>query len=390
MGLTNELAYRGRTQSSRLTSGLLPPSYGALPPNNGTSSNGSSRGPPPYSPRSVVAGPAPVRPPGIPHPVDGPFQEKTSIVISRGLAICLAIVVLETLLIVCRSDALAALIDLKSAARDALRERVALAAEREMSERQTVILEQQEEKLEKEKVQWKGERVQWEQERVEWEREREESKQEREKSEREREKSEWEREEMRRDRELWEKAREDRVPLGAFWEVVWPAWDCRAYGRREYWGLLQNIPEGWSAMDACLNMPVEIRGVTIRRPYRCGFVGGSIHGYWMVDWDQPDCKPWYRDFYDAVSPGILDFPSSACCGNAHVSQGCTNHGSGARRIEAELVGINNKGGQDWWVLCSSTPLVWEGVTYNSPTHCEEQVGGFPSESVTSEADLCPR
>ena len=297
--MTNKLAYRSRTQSSRLTSGLLPPSYGALPPNNGTSSNGSSRGPPPYSPRSVVAGPAPVRPPGIPHPVDGPFQEKTSIVISHGLAICLAIVVLETLLIVCRSDALAALIDLKSAPRDAFRERVALAAEREMSERQTVILEQQEAKLEKEKVQWKGERVQWEQERVEWEREREEAKQEREKSEREREKSEWEREEMRRDRELWEKAREDHVLQGTFWEVVWPAWDCRGYGNREYWGMLQNVPEGWNATDAYMNMPAEIMSVTVRCPYRCGFVEGSphIHGYWMVDWDQPECKPWHQDFH---------------------------------------------------------------------------------------------
>ena len=119
----------------------------------------------------------------------------------------------------------------------------------------------------------------------------------------EREKSEQKREKMRRDRELWEKVLEDRVPQGAFWEVVWPAWDCRAYGKREYWGMLRNIPEGWSTIDACMNMPVEIKGVTVRRPDRCAFVDGSpyIHGYWMVDWDQPDCKPWYRDFHDAVS-----------------------------------------------------------------------------------------
>jgi len=120
----------------------------------------------------------------------------------------------------------------------------------------------------------------------------------------EREKSEQQREKMRRERELWEKPLEDRVPRGAFWEVVWPAWDCRAYGKREYWGTLRNIPDGWSAIDACMNMPVEIKGVTVRRPARCAFVEGSphIHGYWMVDWDQTDCKPWYRDFRDAVSP----------------------------------------------------------------------------------------
>lgn len=107
---------------------------------------------------------------------------------------------------------------------------------------------------------------------------------------------------MKHDSELWEKAREDRSPRGAFWEVVWPGWDCRAYGRREYWGTSRNISEGWNPMDACMNMPVEISGVTVRRPYRRGFVGGSsdIHGFWMVDWDQPDCKPWYHDFHDAV------------------------------------------------------------------------------------------
>jgi len=125
----------------------------------------------------------------------------------------------------------------------------------------------------------------------------------------EKEKVEHERDAMRRERELWEKAREDRVPQGAFWEVVWPAWDCRAYGKREYWGMLQNIPEGWSDMDACMNMPVEIKGVTVRRPYRCAYTLESphIHGYWMVDWDQPDCKPWYHDYQDAVGPNFPFF-----------------------------------------------------------------------------------
>ena len=118
------------------------------------------------------------------------------------------------------------------------------------------------------------------------------------------EKMELERGRLRREREFWEKAREDRVPQGAFWEVILPAVDCRGYGKREYWGILQNIPQGWTAIDACMNMPAEIQGVTVRRPDRCTFVEGSPHivGYWMVDWDQPDCKPWYEAFHDAVSP----------------------------------------------------------------------------------------
>jgi len=163
-----------------------------------------------------------------------------------------------------------------------------------------------------------------------------------------------ERQLMEEERERLEKARdESHIPQGAFWEVVWPAWDCRAYGSREYWGMLQNIPEGRTELDACMNMPVEIKGVSVRRPDRCAYVEGSslIHGYWMVDWDQPDCKPWLQDLTD---------------------MGCTYPGSGTRRIEAWVVGINDRPQQDWRLLCESMPITWNHVTYNSPSHCEER------------------
>ena len=282
-------------------------------------------------------------------------------VISRGLAICLAIILLQTVLITCRSDALAKLIDLDSAALRASRERSALAAEREKSEqerekmeKQKVELEHEKAKLEQEVVKWEWERAmwerekakweqdrvkweqegvklrqdrakwkqdmeeweqdridwklnraQWEQDRVGWGQDRMKWEQEREKLEHEGEKLERERERLRLERERWEKAKEDRIPQGAFWDVVSPAPACLSYGKREYWATLQNVPEDWSAMDACMSMPVDIKGVTVRRPYRCqrALVDGTpyLRGHWMVDWDQPDCKPWYRDFHDAVS-----------------------------------------------------------------------------------------
>ena len=111
-----------------------------------------------------------------------------------------------------------------------------------------------------------------------------------------------ERERWKEERERWERAREGHIPQGASWDPLWPAWDCRAYGKREYWGILNNIPEAWTDLDACMNMPVEIKGVSIKRPDRCGYVEGSprIHGYWMVDWNQTDCKPWHQDFHDMV------------------------------------------------------------------------------------------
>ena len=43
------------------------------------------------------------------------------------------------------------------------------------------------------------------------------------------------------------------------------------------------------------------------------------------------------------------------------------------------MGINNRKEQDWRMLCSTTPLVWNNITYTSPTHCDERVSGFPSE-----------
>ena len=114
-----------------------------------------------------------------------------------------------------------------------------------------------------------------------------------------------EKEEWKKERGRWEKSREDRVPQGAFWASLWPAPDCRAYGRREYWGILESIPEDWTDMEACTNMPAEIKGVYVRRPDRCGYVEGSshIHGFWMVDQDEVDCKPWHADATDKVGLG---------------------------------------------------------------------------------------
>jgi len=111
-----------------------------------------------------------------------------------------------------------------------------------------------------------------------------------------------ERETLKEERERWERACGGGIPQGASWDPLWPARDCRAYGKREYQGILNNIPKDWTDLDACMNMPVEIKGVSVRRPDRCGYEEGSphIHGYWMVDWDQTDCKPWPRDFHDTV------------------------------------------------------------------------------------------
>ena len=129
-----------RTQSSNLASGLPPPSYGAVPPYNGTPSIGSYHGPPPHSPRFAAPGPAPIQLPGcISHPTDGTSQNQAS-VISRELAFFLLIVLLLDGLIVW--DAAAKFMGLGSMALRESRERSALVAERARSEQERVKREQ--------------------------------------------------------------------------------------------------------------------------------------------------------------------------------------------------------------------------------------------------------
>ena len=70
-------------------------------------------------------------------------------------------------------------------------------------------------------------------------------------------------------------------------------------------------------------------------------------------------------------------PPSVRSDHAHTFQGCTSYKSGTRRIEAQIVGILKRKEQDWWQMCASTPLIWNQITYTSPTHCEERVSGYP-------------
>ena len=447
--LTNGLVHR--TPTSDLRSGQAPRSYGALPTDHDTPSNAPSDISLPDTPDPTAPDLGHILPPGL-IAMAGVFQKRTSRAVSRGVAICLVIILLQSVLIICRSDALAMERSALTAEREKLEQdkkelkretgelelkRIEFVREMEMEriefiremklareelgremdelelerigfkremelvmeelkremdklELERTELKREMNEMELERIEFKRERIELEKERLKWEREEQKWKLEGGEWKSEREKLGLERERLRLERELWERAREDRVPQGAFWEVIWSAWDCCAYGKREYSGMLQSIPEGWTAVDACMNMPVEIKGVTVRRPDRCAFVEGSphIHGYWIVDWDQPDCKPWYQDFKDAVSQ-ISPFPSVHFL-FAHSLQGCMGYRSGLRRIEAELVGIIDREEQDWWLLCGTTPVVWNQTTYTSPSHCQKRVSGFPPESLTGEADTCPR
>jgi hypothetical protein len=188
---------------------------------------------------------------------------------------------------------------LESATLEMEEERDALESAILRSEQERSRIEQERLRLEQERHALESAILRSEQERLRIEREKQLLEDERHLLER-------EKEELKEERERWEKAREDRVPQGAFWAAgPWPAWDCRAYGKREFWAELQNIPEDWTDLDACMNMPTTIGDVSLRRPDRCVYVDGSphIHGFWMVDWDQVDCQPWHAPPTDKVSFG---------------------------------------------------------------------------------------
>jgi len=64
-----------------------------------------------------------------------------------------------------------------------------------------------------------------------------------------------------------------------------------------------NIPVGCGAVDACANVPTEIKGVTVRRRARCAFVEGSPDPWILDNRLGPDgLRVGYRDFWDVVSP----------------------------------------------------------------------------------------
>ena len=181
-------------------------------------------------------------------------------------------------------------------------ERETVKGERQSLKQERGVLKDERQLFEQERETLKGERQSLKQERGALKGERQLFGQDREAFKGERQLLRKERSALKEERERWEKAREDYFPRGAFWGGISPALDCRAYGKREYWGALENIPEDWTDMNACMNMPVEIKGVAIRRPDRCSYAEGSphIHGYWMVHWNQSDCKPWHQDFHDTV------------------------------------------------------------------------------------------
>ena len=187
---------------------------------------------------------------------------------------------------------------------------------------------------------WRLERERWELDKVRhqddmnvWERERREREGEREKHEKD--KEEWERQQREereafdREKEEWarqrweeEKHRKDVEwrRRGAFWSEPWAAaWQCSGYGTRAYAAHLWDLPGDVNWHEACMDMPIKIKGQWMDRPAKCQkdvsvfcFVRCDqeltewqkyhIWGTWYVNFGEPQCVPYWDPIRDMVNP----------------------------------------------------------------------------------------
>jgi len=170
----------------------------------------------------------------------------------------------------------------------------------------------------------------WEQQREQWDKERRQWREERKKH---------EEEERERERRLIQ------------WGPLQKDQECVSYGAARYQAHLQYVPPGWDQYTACTETPIQIHQKDVL-PTQCQFnTEGQVVGVWVIDFEEPACKPWWRDIKD---------------------HGCTSRSSGIHRYETHLEAYlePNEFKANWAEMCNTTPHSMFGRTYNSPTECK--------------------
>ncbi|KAJ3555836.1 hypothetical protein NP233_g12112 [Leucocoprinus birnbaumii] len=202
--------------------------------------------------------------------------------------------------------------DFKENIRNLTTQRDAMQHEWKVANNRLTMLRQD---IARERQSWNEERTRWEEERKEHEREG--------------------RERMKKYIQ-WSEVRRDQEP-------------CVAYGTARYQAHLEYTPPGWDKYSACKETPVNIHGKDVIAT-ECRHVGDEMVGVWIINFEEPSCKPWWRETSD---------------------QGCVNRQSGIHRYEAHLEGYlqSNEFKNNWAEMCSTTPYSMLGQTYKSPTEC---------------------
>ncbi|KAL0571209.1 hypothetical protein V5O48_010746 [Marasmius crinis-equi] len=85
------------------------------------------------------------------------------------------------------------------------------------------------------------------------------------------------------------------------WYDVQRDWRCERYGLKRFSGLLEERKD-LDSLEACREIPYRFFGVQDRKPDSCEREGsGRIRGYWMIDFNVPECHPVLKDIWDHVS-----------------------------------------------------------------------------------------
>ncbi|KAI1796212.1 hypothetical protein LXA43DRAFT_657772 [Ganoderma leucocontextum] len=198
-----------------------------------------------------------------------------------------------------------------------------------------------------EKGQWAVEQAKHQEEVAMWERERKERQEERDAFERE--KEEWAR--QRREEEKHRKEIEWRR-RGAYWSEPWPgSSQCHGYGTRPYSANLLNLPGDVNWREACMDMPIRINGQWMDGPDKCEQDKHNTWGTWFVKVGESQCITYWDTVRD---------------------MGCSPGQTGMRRYEARLMNLRH--GDDWDLMCRTTPATISGVHFDSPTSCEVKNG----------------
>ncbi|PPQ76666.1 hypothetical protein CVT26_013959 [Gymnopilus dilepis] len=169
----------------------------------------------------------------------------------------------------------------------------------------------------------------------------------------------------------------------ATWENLKAGEHCLRYATREYTARLQvqvsddsfpelPEPQAQDMLKLCRETPVRIHGRE-RWTSFCqdlGF-GRGVWGFWVVDFEEPDCETTWGEFRDLVS---MPISFVAVVPSNIFAQGCTpsltdesQDQTVVRRFSSHLENLQT--GSNWQIMCTTTPADIEGHHFSTPLDC---------------------
>ncbi|KAG6812357.1 hypothetical protein H0H92_003257 [Tricholoma furcatifolium] len=168
------------------------------------------------------------------------------------------------------------------------------------------------------------------------------------------------------DREMRER---ERARL--YWDDVRRDEHCLSNGHRKYSARLANLIPSIDGMEACKATPITLNGVTYDKPISCEDMGhNSIRGHWIAS-DETVCAA-YWEF--VKSKGCTAQRSGLLVSMLNLDQIPYGLTACVQRVEAKLGVIHD--GEDREKLCLTTPLTFNGRTYEHPMACPNWVSNI--------------